>query len=243
LDPIKQFELEREVTVKKLGAKQFRDAGLAFVHAVADSKYTYNFSWMGRPIIQYPQDVFAIQEIIWAMRPDLVIETGIAHGGSLIFHASMLELIGDGEVLGVDIDIRDHNRQAIEQHPMAKRIKMIQGSSVEDAVVKQVWRAAQGKRRILVILDSNHTHEHVMLELQAYQGLVQKGGYLIVMDTTVEDFKPENLHGDRPWGIGNNPKTAVREFLKANDRFEIDQDMNAKLLISATFDGYLRCVK
>lgn len=209
----------------------------------AKVKYSYNFAWMGRPIIQYPQDMIAMQEIIWKVQPDLIIETGIAHGGSLIFYASMLELIGEsGQVLGIDIDIRQHNRLEIEKHPMFKRITMIEGSSIDEDIAKQVYQFAKNKQRVLVVLDSNHTHEHVLKELQLYSSLVTKGSYLVVFDTVVEDM-PADFFPDRPWRKGNNPKTAVWEFLKHNDRFEIDKEMEAKLLITVAPDGYLKCVK
>jgi cephalosporin hydroxylase len=206
-------------------------------------RYSYNFSWLGRPIIQYPQDMIAAQEIIWKVQPDLIVETGIAHGGSLIFYASLLELIGgNGRVLGIDIDIRAHNRVEIEQHPMFKRISMIQGSAVDRAVSDQVLAAAQNAKKVLVILDSNHTHEHVLKELELYSPLVKKGSYLIVYDTVVEDL-PDECFADRPWKKGNNPKTAVWEFLKKNNRFEIDKEIENKLLLTVAPDGYLRCVK
>lgn len=206
-------------------------------------KYTYNFTWMGRPIIQLPQDVFAMQEIIWRVKPDLIIETGIAHGGSLIFSSSILELIGaEGQVLGIDVDIRQHNRVEIEKHLMFKRITMIEGSSIDNEIVKQVYDFAQGKSRVLVVLDSNHTHDHVLKELELYSPLVTKDSYLVVFDTAVEDM-PEDFFPDRPWGKGNNPKTAVWEFLKTNKRFEIDKDIQAKLLITVAPDGYLKCVE
>jgi cephalosporin hydroxylase len=200
---------------------------------------------MGRPIIQFPQDVFAIQEIIWSVQPDLIIETGIAHGGSLIFYASMLELNAacggpqDAGVLGVDIDIRAHNREAVEAHPMFKRISMIQGSSITPEVIDQVNARAAGKQRVLVSLDSNHTHDHVLAELNAYAPLTTVGSYCVVFDTNIEDM-PAELYTDRPWGPGNNPKTAVWEFLKTNNRFEIEKEMENKLLITVAPDGYLR---
>jgi cephalosporin hydroxylase len=205
--------------------------------------YDYHFTWLGRPIIQLPQDMFAMQELIWNIKPDLVIETGIAHGGSLIFYASILELIGEnGKVLGVDIDIREHNRTAIEQHPMFKRIEMIEGSSTDEKLVSKVFNFAKDYQKIIVVLDSNHTHDHVLRELELYSPLVQKGNYLVVFDTLIEDI-PDNAFTDKPWGKGNNPKTAVYEFLKTNRRFEIDDDINAKLLLSVAPDGYLKCVK
>jgi cephalosporin hydroxylase len=183
-----------------------------------------------------------MQEIIWEVRPDLIVETGIAHGGSLIFYASMLELLGgDGRVLGIDIDIREHNRMEIEKHPMSKRITMIEGSSVDAGVVQNVHTAAQGKKRVLVSLDSLHTHDHVLRELEAYSSLVTKGSYCVVFDTIVEDL-PDEYSKDRPWGKGNNPKTAVWEFLKTNNRFAIDKQMENKLLITVAPGGYLRCI-
>ncbi len=186
--------------------------------------------------------MIAMQEILWEVKPDLVIETGIAHGGSLIFYASILELIGKGEVLGIDIEIRPHNRKAIEEHPMFKRINMIEGSAVDEAVAKQVYDFTKGKEKVLVCLDSMHTHDHVLKELQIYSPLVTKDSYLLVFDTIVEDM-PDELFSDRPWGKGNNPKTAVWEFLKKNDRFVIDKDIENKLLITVAPDGFLKCVK
>lgn len=205
--------------------------------------YSYNFTWLGRPIIQFPQDIIALQEIIWRVKPDLIVETGIAHGGSLIFSASMLELLGgDGEVLGIDIDIREHNRTEIEKHPMSKRIKMIEGSSTDEEVLREVRALAEGRRSILVVLDSLHTHEHVLKELQLYAPLVTRDSYLVVFDTVVEDM-PEDFFPDRPWGSGNNPKTAVWEFLEDNDRFVVDEEIENKLLITVAPNGYLRCTK
>ncbi len=187
--------------------------------------------------------MIAIQEIIWSVKPDLIIETGIAHGGSIVFSASMLELLGgDGHVLGIDIDIRQHNRIEIEKHPLSKRITMIQGSSIDKDVASKVADFAKGKKRIMIILDSNHTHDHVYKELELYSPLVTKGSYLVVFDTLIEDL-PEGLFNDRPWDKGNNPKTAVWEFLKHNRRFEIDRDMEDKLLFTVAPEGYLRCLE
>lgn len=210
--------------------------------------YSYNFSWMGRPIIQYPQDMIAMQEIIWRVQPDLILETGIAHGGSLIFSAAMLELNAacggpaDAMVLGLDIDIRAHNRKAIEAHPMYKRITMIEGSSVSTEVIAQVQQIAAGKKSVLVCLDSNHTHAHVLAELQAYAPLATVGSYCVVFDTIVEHL-PKEMFPDRPWGPGDNPKTAVHEYLKTHPEFEIDHTIDNKLLVSVAPDGYLRRVK
>jgi cephalosporin hydroxylase len=209
------------------------------------AQYSYNFSWLGRPIIQYPQDILAMQELIWSVKPDLIIETGIAHGGSLIFSASMLELNAacggpkDGEVLAIDIDIRAHNRAAIEAHPMSKRISMLQGSSIAPEIVSQVNSRAARKQRVMVCLDSNHTHDHVLAELRAYAPLTSLGSYCVVFDTIVEDV-PAKLITNRPWSPGNNPKTAVWEYLKTHPEFEIDARIDGQLLISVAPSGYLK---
>lgn len=248
-------EFEQEVASRV--AKNREDEALcakasAFMEVSIASKYSYNFGWLGRPVIQYPQDLMALQELIWRIKPDLIVETGIAHGGSLIFSASMLALLdlcdaelgiasaGPGrKVLGVDIDIRAHNRAAIEAHPMASRIQMIQGSSIDPGTVEQVRAVAAEHTRVLVCLDSNHTHEHVLAELEAYGPLTSVDSYCVVFDTLVEDM-PAELAFDRPWGPGNNPKTAVWEFIKSHSEFEIDKDIHDKLLITAAPEGYLR---
>lgn len=241
MDP---FEREKIKNIKKLGSHPYlRSLSNQWIADVSRHKYTYNFSWLGRPIIQFPQDIIAMQEVIWRVKPDLIIETGIARGGSLIFYASLLQLIGgEGHVLGIDIDIREHNRVEIERHPLFKRITMIQGSSVDRRVVEKVRQSAGGKKKVLVILDSNHTHEHVQKELELYSPFVTKGSYLVVFDTIIEDL-PEDFFPDRPWRRGNNPKTAVLEFLNTNDRFVIDQKIENKLLITTAPGGYLRCIK
>lgn len=223
--------------------KNINDLSESWFQESTKVRYSYNFTWLGRPIIQYPQDIIAMQELIWQVKPDLIIETGIAHGGSIIFYASMLELIGgDGIVLGLDIDIREHNKVEIEKHSMFKRIKMIEGSSTDKQVVTQVNDIAQGKKRVLVILDSNHTHDHVLKEIELYSPLVTKNSYLVVFDTVIEDM-PKDSFPDRPWGKGNNPKTAVWEFLENSDRFVIDKEFEKKLLITVAPDGYLKCIK
>ncbi len=228
--------------------EELKAAAQAFTVASILPKYSYNFSWMGRPIIQYPQDMVAMQELIWTLQPDLIIETGIAHGGSLIFSASMLELNAacggpqDAEVIGLDIDIRQHNREAIEAHPMFRRISMIEGSSVAPDVVARVRAKAQGRKNVLVCLDSNHTHEHVLAELSAYAPLTSVGSYCVVFDTAVEDL-PKVLSGERPWGPGDNPKTAVWEYLKTHPEFESDRSIDNKLLISMAPSGYLKRVR
>lgn len=242
-NPVQQFIEERKQRIDTNGSNDaLKKAAAEFNLESNKAQYSYNFSWMGRPIIQYPQDMIAMQEIIWELKPDLIIETGIAHGGSLIYYASLLELIGKGEVLGVDIDIREHNRKEIEKHPMFKRIKMIEGSSVEEETVKKVATHASGKKIILVSLDSNHTHEHVIRELELYSPFVTPGSYLVVFDTIVEDLPEDYLPG-RAWSVGDNPKTAVYEFLKRNDDFVIDKAIDNKLLVSVAPDGYLKKIK
>jgi cephalosporin hydroxylase len=242
-NPILEFIEERKQRVNSNATNEaLQNAANAFNVASNTAQYSYNFSWMGRPIIQYPQDMLAMQEIIWEIKPDLIIETGIAHGGSLIYYASLLELIGDGEILGVDIDIREHNRIEIEKHPMFKRIKMIEGSSVSSETISKVAEIAKGKKRVLVTLDSNHTHEHVLQELNLYAPFVTEGSYLVCFDTIVEDLPNDYLPG-RAWSQGDNPKTAVWEFLKSNANFEIDKQIDNKLLISVAPDGYLKRVK
>ena len=221
---------------------EFRALSNAWRVLALRKQYMNNFSWLGRPLIQLPSDAMAMQEIIWAVKPDLIIETGVAHGGSVVLSASLLELLGHGEVLGIDIDIRPHNRQAIEAHPLARRISLIEGSSTDPAVVAQVRERAAGKARVLVCLDSNHTHEHVLAELEAYAGLVSVDSYCIVFDTFVEDMPADHVWTDRPWGKGNNPKTAVRAWLQHHPEFEIDHSIDDRLLVTSAPDGFLRRV-
>ena len=254
-------EFQKEVAERVAAIPSDKDlckTAAAFMSASTVPKYSYNFAWQGRPIIQYPQDMVAMQELIWQIKPDLIIETGIAHGGSLIFSASLLaqldlcDAIETGatldpknskrKVLGIDIDIRAHNRAAIEAHPMASRIQMIQGSSIAPDIIAQVHAIAANYPCVLVCLDSNHTHEHVLAELQAYAHLTSVGSYCVVFDTIVEDM-PADMFPDRPWGPSNNPKTAVWEYLKTHPEFEIDKSIQHKLLITVAPDGYLKRVK
>lgn len=268
MGPIEEFQQRNTELIAKGAADESLQRLTRQWFDLANSyEYSYHFAWMSRPVIQYPQDLVVMQEIIWCVKPDLIIETGIAHGGSLIMSASMLALLDycdaveKGEVLdpkaprrrvvGIDIDIREHNRKAIEAHPMAHRIDMIQGSSVDPAIVQRVHDIAKGYERVLVCLDSNHTHDHVLQELEAYAPLTSADSYCVVFDTVVEDL-PEESSANRPWGHGNNPKTAVYEYLRrlnatpqlASDgkplKFEIDQAIENKLLITVAPDGYLR---
>ena len=259
-------EIQARIEANAGDARLKADARALLLSSIA-AKYSYNFTWLSRPVIQYPQDMVAMQELVWQVQPDLIIETGIAHGGSLILSASLLALLDYCEavaagqtldpratrrrVLGIDIDIRTHNRTAIEAHPLAHRIDMIQGSSIAPEIIAQVQAVAKGYERVLVCLDSNHTHEHVLAELEAYAPLVSRDSYCVAFDTVVEDL-PDELVRDRPWGKGDNPKTAVREYLrrirnegrKAMDGsslgFEIDRTIENKLLLTVAPDGYLK---
>ena len=243
-NPVLEFIEERKTRIEKNGSSPgLRKAAEDFNIESNKAQYSYNFSWMGRPIIQYPQDMIAMQEIIWEVKPDLVIETGIAHGGSLIYYASLLELIGNGEVLGIDIDIRAHNRKEIEQHPMFRRIKMIEGSSIDESIVSQVQAFAKNKKKVVVCLDSNHTHEHVLAELRLYSPFVSLDSYIVVFDTIVETLPEGYFSKKRPWGISNNPHTAVCEFLKETDQFIVDEAIDNKLLISVAPRGYLKRIR
>lgn len=270
MNPATQFEQEVAKNVTGIGLdRDIIDLSRIWLRDSLKHRYTYNYRWLSRPIIQYPQDMAAMQELIWSIRPDLIIETGIAHGGSLILSASMLALLDYCDaveqkgvldplrtrrhVLGVDIDIRAHNRAAIEAHPMAHHIRMIQGSSVDADVVAQVHRIAADYQKVLVFLDSNHTHDHVLEELEAYAPLTSKGSYCVVFDTVIDDL-PADKYPDRPWGPGDNPKTAVFEYLKtiqsegrkakdgASLNFEIDKTIEHKLLITVAPDGFLKRV-
>lgn len=258
MNPAERFRKESETNVARIGADlDLQALSRVWVRETNRYKWSYNFAWMGRPAIQFPNDIWAMQELIWRIKPDLIIETGIAHGGSLIFSASMLSLLDYCDaieedrtldpkaprrrVLGLDIDIREHNRSAIEAHPMANRIDMIEGSSVDPEIITRVQDVAHGYERVLVCLDSNHTHAHVLAELEAYAPLVTPGSYCVVFDTLIEDM-PADTFPDRPWGPGDSPKTAVLEYLKMHPEFEIDSQIDHKLLISSAPYGYLRRV-
>jgi len=243
MNPVEAYKEECKKRIELQGrSESLATVSKQFSEETIRAGYSYNFTWMGRPIIQYPQDMIAMQEIIWEVKPDLIIETGIAHGGSIIYYASLLELIGKGEVLGIDIDIREHNRAEIERHPMSKRIHMLQGSAISEDIIEQIKPYAKGKNTIMVCLDSNHTHAHVLKELQLYAPFVSVGSYLVAFDTIVEDL-PADLYSDRPWSIGDNPKTAVHEFLKQNDDFVINKEIDNKLLVSVAPNGYLKRIK
>ena len=257
-----QAELFEEEILKNICAMSndcaLKDLAAQFHNRIVQYHYAYNFKYLGRPIIQEPTDMVALQEIIWKTKPDLIIDCGIAHGGSLIFNASMLAMLdiedaiarnatinpkeSKRKVIGIDIDILAHTRSAIEAHPMMSWIQMIEGSSIEESTIDQILIAANQHQRIMVCLDSNHTHDHVLAELNAYAPLVSVGCYCVVFDTGVEDL-PEGSCTNRPWDKGNNPKTAVWEYLKVHKQFEIDKQVESKLLLTAAPDGYLKRIQ
>jgi cephalosporin hydroxylase len=256
MDPLSQFQQERAAAIEGYRTdKGFNDLSQEWLRQSMERRYVYNFDWLGRPIIQYPQDMAAVQEIIWATRPDVVVETGIAHGGSLILSASILAMLDYGDavshgrtldpkasgrkVIGVDIDIRAHNRSAIENHPFAHKIDMIEGSSIAPETIDKVKRSIPKDARVMVCLDSMHTHDHVLAELRAYGPLVSAGCYCIVFDSFVEDM-PKDFFADRPWNVGDNPKTALHEWLRGAPDFEIDHAMTQKLMVTVAPDGFLR---
>jgi cephalosporin hydroxylase len=233
----------RDFVARMVKDRELRERTHDWLLASAKYEYSYHFTWLGLPIIQYPTDILAVQEILWRVKPDLVVETGIARGGSLALSASILELLGgSGLVIGVDIDIRAANRKAISDHPLARRVRMIEGSSIDKRVTTEVKRLAAGRAPVVVLLDSNHTHEHVLAELEAYSPLVGSGGYMVVFDTVIEQM-PAGSFPDRPWDKGKNPATAVTAFLETNDRFVIDHEIEDKLLVTVAPGGYLKCVK
>lgn len=248
-DPLTHYRrdiIERVASYQK--NTKLQQARNLFHQEIVKVKYAYNFFWFGVPILQLPQDLQAIQEIIWEIKPDLIIETGIAWGGSIIFSASMLwflescNKITKGQVIGIDIDIRPHNKRAILAHPLASKIKMYEGSSLDKKIIRQVTEIAKSKRRVMVCLDSNHTHDHVLAELRAYSPLVSIGSYCIVGDTGIEDLPPGSTN-DRPWSKNNNPKTAVRQFLKENNFFKRDELFEAKVILTGSPEGYLKRIK
>ena len=236
------FRLERDEDVKKMAIDlEFQKQSIDWMIAADKYKFTYNFTWMGRPIIKFPNDMIVQQELMWNLKPDLIIETGIAHGGSVIFTASMMEMMGiEGEVVGIDIDIREHNKVEILKHPMYKKITMYEGSSTDPLIVEKVSKHVSGKKCVMVILDSLHSHEHVFNELQLYSQFVTLGSYLILPDTFIEFFPKGYFSKTRPWDVGDNPYTAMKEFLKNNSQFEIDKFISSKAVITESIDGYLK---
>ena len=239
-----EFEALRRSNIARLRSDEtLRKQATEFLVNASEHNYSYNFDWLGLPIIQFPADMIAIQELIWRIQPQVVVETGVARGGSLALSASVLELLGDDRfVVGIDIDIRSANRSAIESHPLAHRIRLVEGSSVHADVIEEVHRMVGDRSPVLVLLDSMHTHDHVLEELRLYSNLVGEGSYIVAFDTVIADM-PGISFLDRPWSAQDNPKTAVHAFLSENDRFVIDEDLEAKLQITVAPSGYLRCVR
>jgi len=262
----KQGNIDLDITNNIREKKEFKDHCIKWSEYASRLNYVHNLSWMGRPILQVPQDIYAIQELCWLIKPDLIIETGVAYGGSLILSASLLAMLdycdavetntmidpiaSKRKVIGIDVEIRKHNREAIESHPLNHMIKLIEGSSIDPDVISGVIEKAKFYKKILVFLDSNHTHSHVLAELEAYAPLVSHGSYCVVWDTGIDDF-PDGFVTDRPWGKGNNPKTALVYYLKnlekdGRDRFGmpinfvIDKDIESKIMITAASDGFLK---
>lgn len=237
------FEASKRENARKQAADpQLTKLTNEFLTVSDRHNYFYQWTWCGLPLIQLPADIVALQELVWTCQPDVVVETGIAWGGSMVFFASIMELVGKGRVIGVDVVLPDKNREAISRYPFSKRIELVHGSSIDPTVIAGVKAMIKPGEKVMVILDSNHTHEHVLEELRAYAPLVSQGQYLIVSDTIVEDLPPQT-HRKRPWGPGNNPKTALRAYMQETDRFEVDQYLNDKILTTCMPDGYVRCIK
>ena len=238
-----QFEAEKRADAERLAADDEVQRLNRELTAAADRhNFFYQWTWLGLPVIQTPTDIVILQEIVWDAKPDVIVETGVARGGSMILAASLLEMAGGGQVIGVDIDIRAHNRAAIEEHPLARRVRLVEGSSTDPGTVAAVRREIGAAERVMVILDSHHSHDHVRAELEAYAPLVTLDQYLVVADTIIEDL-PEQTHRPRPWGVGDNPRTALDEYLKTTDAFELDDFISARQLVASSPGGYLRRVR
>ncbi len=238
-----QFEADRLKNAASLEKDQdLQRLALELIEKSDKHFHAYQWTWMGLPIIQSTEDIICAQELVWSVKPDVIIETGIAWGGSIILYASLLQLIGKGKIIGIDVALPQKNIDKIMGYPFSDRIELIQGSSVDEQVVAQAARHIKAGQSVMVMLDSNHTHEHVLKELELYSPYVTKDSYIIVSDTVVEDI-PAQSHRSRSWGPGDNPKTAVNSFLKTTDRFILDPYYNAKTLITFDKGGYLKCVK
>tara|TARA_Y100000589_G_scaffold200807_1_gene189411 strand:- start:3693 stop:4457 length:765 start_codon:yes stop_codon:yes gene_type:complete len=240
-DLVEKFFQERELDIKKMGEDyKLKEKSLEWMLLADKYKYTYNFTWMGRPIIKYPNDMVIQQEIMWKVKPDLIIETGIAHGGSIIFSSSMMKMMDiEGEVVGIDIDIREHNKNQIINHKAYDRISMYEGDSTNPNIIKKVEKHIKPYSKVMVILDSNHSHKHVLKELEIYSRYVTKGSFCILPDTFIEFFPKGYYSKDRPWDVGNNPYTAMKEFMKNNNKFKVSKFYSDKANITETIDGYL----
>jgi len=233
---------KRETAAAAAQNEGLRKTSMDFIVESDKFGYGYQWTWLGLPFIQMPQDMIVTQELIWQTKPDVIIETGVAWGGSVVFSASLLQLIGKGEVVGIDLNLYDHVKDQIMSYPFSNRVHLYKGSSTDPEIVKKVLSHIKPGQSVMVMLDSNHTHQHVLDELRAYAPHVTKGQYLVVSDTVVEDM-PKQEHRPRPWGPGDNPKTALRAYLKETDRFEVDPYVNGKLLLTYSPEGYCRCIK
>jgi cephalosporin hydroxylase len=239
-----EFEDLRLESAKEMHKDQelWRDALDVLVRA-DHYRWIHQTNWLGEPALNLPQDMFALQEIIFKTRPQFIIELGVAWGGSLLFYSTLMEVLGGERIIGVDIYIPEDLRERLSSHGnLSKRLTLINGSSIEQDTQRQVKSIVGDCREVMVVLDSYHTHDHVLKELHLYSSFVGKGSYLICGDTVVEDI-PEQEHRSRPWGPGNNPKTALRQFLQENDRFEVDDYYDQKLLFTCSPGGYLKAIK
>lgn len=214
--------------------------GLQWNKVAHQNRLSYEIDWLGVPVIQTPEDLILMQELIYKIQPDVIVETGIAHGGSLIYYASLMELLDKGKVIGIDIDIRNHNKRVIESHPMYKRIEMIESSSISNTTIELLKSQIPKNLDVLVCLDSDHTKDHVLKELELYQEFVKPGSYIVVFDTNTSQLAEQGVCEEKY--LDNGPLEAVYDFLKNNNDFEIDTDYN-KLFISYSPNGYLRRIK
>lgn len=239
-----QFSEELSAHAKKMREDEVLRRDALDVLARADRyKWIHQTTWFGEPILNIPHDLFALQEIIYRTRPDFIIEIGVAWGGSLLYYSTLMEALGGKKIIGVDIYIPDDLRERIGSYGrLSERIELVAGSSVERGTVEIIRNIIGESKKVLVILDSHHTHDHVLKELNIYSEFISCGNYLICADTVVEDL-PVQTHRKREWGPGNSPKTALNDFLALNSRFEIDYELENKLLFSCNPGGYIRAVR
>ena len=243
MNPIDQYIQDRDEKVKRdMDDRDLRIANERYFESIVTSEYVRNFTWMGMPILQLPSDLMVMQELIWKIKPDYIIETGVAFGGMLVFYASILEAIGEGKVVGIDIDPREANMKALEHHRLKHRISVVKGSSIERKVIEGVYNQVN-RDVVMVSLDSNHTEEHVLQELVSYSPLVSIGSYIVVFDTSIEFYHKLDKNQDRLWGKGNNPYTAVQKFMDGNDEFVVDKEIEVRAGITAAPGGWLRRIK
>lgn len=237
----KEFEKVRNLAAKKMAADtQLRKDALKVLVKADKHMWIHQTNWLGEPILQFPQDMFALQEIIYRTKPDYIIEVGVAWGGSLLFYSTLMEALGGKKIIGVDIYMPpDLKKRLYSYGKLSKRLTLINGSSIEESTIKKIKFIIRNSKKVLVVLDSHHTHNHVLKELRIYSQFIAKGYYIVCGDTVIEDI-PEQKHRPRPWGHGNNPKTAVKQFLKENSNYVIDKQIENKLLFTCNPDGYIR---